>query len=892
MIRDRRGRITVYTSQQGVPQTARTILEAHDGTIWVGGPGGVARFRNERWEPVQLPATPGGAVNILHEDGERRVWVATENGILRQDGATFTPVRESLNDAVLFSERDGQMLVASAAADVSLYSLTGSPAAGPRHHIPLAGSGRLTSLLAGRASGRGNVLPAVLDRRGNFWLGTNGDGLLRMDVDAGRLGTRYTERDGLSGDMVRDVLEDRDGNIWVATHSGLTRVTPASIRSVAVHTGAASEDISTIVAEPSGAVWIQAPGALVRVEAGGTRTEFKDGGGARFDRITAMHVDQRGTLWVATGDGRVVRRVKGHFEPVLLPDAPEGSVVTAITSQASGTIWMYRNPRLLKIDGATQAVLATDPPADIANSLVRLIFADGRGRLWIGADGARLAVYEQGAFRLLTDAHGVPPGNPSSIYEDTAGQVWMSSDSGVSTIRGDRVITLTTANGLPRDRTFFVIGDDEDQFWLGTGSGLVRVPRTELEKAVSDARHQLRLRLYDISDGLRGSPVARGYPTAVRTHERLWFVTSTGVVVVEPRQLRDALPSPVPRIEQVLVDGRPLEFSGAAPMTLPPGMKSLQVEYAALMLTAPTKVRFRHRLDGIDADWVDDGETRRTVYVHLPAGTYRFNVAASGGDGNWTNLAATVAFVMPPMWYQTRVFYATLAAMIALAFWAAWKVRVRQIKRRFADVLGERARVGREIHDTLLQSLVGMALQLDTLAEEAEQHPSTVKDGLGRIRRQVEHYIGEAQQSIWELRSPRLESADLAGRLRERAEPVLRDAGIAFDFSVSGGVRNIASHVDQQIMRIGMEAVVNAVRHAHARTVRMELIYEGDSVRLRVVDDGHGFNPEAIRPDGDSHWGLSIMRERAEQVGGRFAVASAPDRGTSIEIVAPYGVPA
>jgi signal transduction histidine kinase len=263
-----------------------------------------------------------------------------------------------------------------------------------------------------------------------------------------------------------------------------------------------------------------------------------------------------------------------------------------------------------------------------------------------------------------------------------------------------------------------------------------------------------------------------------------------------------------------------------------------------------------------------------------------------GGDGGWTNAVAAATFVVPPMWYQTRVFYAALAVAVALAVWGTWKVRISQIRRRFAAVLGERARVGREIHDTLLQSLVGMALQLDTLADESERHPGTLRESLGRIRRQVEHYIGEAQQSIWELRSPRLESSDLAGRLRERAGRILKDAGIGFEFSVIGEVRNLASHVDQQMLRIGIEAVVNAVRHAQARNVRVELMYEGDSVRLRVTDDGHGFNPEAVHSGGESHWGLSIMRERAEQVGGRFAVASAPDRGTSIEIVAPYGVPA
>ncbi len=88
-------------------------------------------------------------------------------------------------------------------------------------------------------------------------------------------------------------------------------------------------------------------------------------------------------------------------------------------------------------------------------------------------------------------------------------------------------------------------------------------------------------------------------------------------------------------------------------------------------------------------------------------------------------------------------------------------------------------------------------------------------------------------------------------------------------------------------MRIAQEAVVNAVRHAQPRNVRMDLHYHGDAVQLSVVDDGHGFNPDVPHGSGDSHWGLSIMRERAEQIGARFSVSSGPERGTRIELIAP-----
>ena len=210
------------------------------------------------------------------------------------------------------------------------------------------------------------------------------------------------------------------------------------------------------------------------------------------------------------------------------------------------------------------------------------------------------------------------------------------------------------------------------------------------------------------------------------------------------------------------------------------------------------------------------------------------------------------------------------------------------MRQKFAVVLAERARVGREIHDTLLQSLVGMALQLDTLADETEATPpSAMKQELSRLRRQVEHYIGEAQQSIWDLRTAGHELEDLPSSLRERAERIIGGTHVGFDFSVTGTPRSLPAHAQQQVLRIAQEAVVNAVRHAHPTHVRMHLHYGSGGVQLTVSDDGHGFNPEVPHPSGESHWGLSIMRERATQIGARFTVSSGPGSGTRVELVIP-----
>lgn len=883
IVRDQGGRVTVLPSIDGaVSQVSRTLATTPGGPFWVAGTRGLARLDGDRWTTVPVPGAPEAGVTALYADQRQRLWIAAGGRIYRQEGGQFVPVPVETDGPVQFVERDGAMLVGSLASAFRVFRL--GDAGPPTPVVSLSLVDLQEPVEWSRPSWRASRPPWLIDRRGNVWLGTNGAGLIRIDLATGRVLRRYTERDGLAGDMVRAVLEDRDGNIWAATHSGLTRVTPSSIRPIQLRAGSTAEDISTIERDGQDGVWVEAPGALVRY-AKGVSTRIATGAGAAFDRITAMHTDTTGVLWVATGDRHLVRWTGRDFQRVTLPAGFMARAIASITSGPDGRVWFYNGREFLIHDPRGSNTTRVPPPGVTAGP-VRFTFVDRRGRLWFAADNAELAVIDGPNVRMLGAADGLPPGNLTGIHEDPSGRIWISSDNGLSVVDGTRVRTLTAANGIPGRRVFFVTDDAQGRLWLGTSSGLARVEKAELERALADPHYQIRVQLFDVSDGLRGTPVVRGYPTAVRSGDLIWFVSSTGVAALDPRQLRDT-PPPVPRIEQVLVDGRPADTASAA---LPADMTSLQIEYAALNLTAPTKVRFRHRLDGVDSDWVDDGGTTRTVYAHLPNGTYRFAVEASAGDGRWAGGAAVWTFVIPPRWYQSRLVWGGAAVLIALTLWGAWQLRVRQINRRFSDVLGERARVAREIHDTLLQSLVGMALQLDTVAHTEDA--SGLRGEVSRIRRQVQDTIAEAQRSISDLRSPRHEPRDLVTRLRESAGPMLEHAGIAFDLDVIGTPRPLTPAVEQQLMRIGIEAVVNAMRHAHADHVRMELEYARGSVRLRVTDNGDGFDPDAVRTDGGGHWGLSIMRERAEQIGGRLSIMSAPGRGTSIDVTAPGGAPA
>jgi signal transduction histidine kinase len=227
--------------------------------------------------------------------------------------------------------------------------------------------------------------------------------------------------------------------------------------------------------------------------------------------------------------------------------------------------------------------------------------------------------------------------------------------------------------------------------------------------------------------------------------------------------------------------------------------------------------------------------------------------------------------------------------------WTGYRIRLRQMRRsltvQFEARLQERTRIAREMHDSLLQELSGLALELEGLAKLATL-PASVREHIRELRRQARECAREAREFVWDLRAPTLQEVDLSQTLRHAGEQITHGQSVNFHVTVHGHPRPAPVKLQQQLLRIVQEATRNAVRYSRAKEIAMEIVYlESGRIRVQMRDDGCGFDPEiASRESG--HWGLKTMRERAEQVGGELRILSAPGHGTSIEIVVPISSPA
>jgi signal transduction histidine kinase/ligand-binding sensor domain-containing protein len=862
-----RGRdVRIYPSGPHVPTGLRSIMQDSGGTIWIGGATGIAMFRDGVWARVgAAQGAPDRNVHSLYEDPRGRLWVGSGEGIFRREP-----------NETRFQVVDASHTYSGFAPPAFTADATGAVWVTDTEHAirPLSSAQHAAQTLRLGLDASGASVHR--DRRGHTWIATRGQGLLRVESlgsPSARLAERFTVREGLTSNILRTVYEDREGNIWVSAQGGLSRLSESTVKTLDVAIDD-DESVFALNTTKDGSIWMATRNGLRQFSNGIWRT-FTEADGLPDNLVLAIAADSRDTLYVGTGDGPA-RLDSGRF--VRLPSFPRAPLtqVTALASDGGRGLWLSEVSQGMFhwIDGKLSAFGPSQGQGG------GVIFTDSTGRTWMGFNtGAIVSVRDANTVSYAVEEGGTRAA-VNAIYEDRQHTIWAGTVTGLFRLDGTRFVT-ENQSGIADIPVFSIMDDDHGRLWLGTSAGIVRFLKADYDAALRDPTHQLDYQLYDASDGLQGSLARSGSPNAVRSPDgRLWFVSSRGVATIQPDKVRSIGPAPGVHIEDIVVDGAPY---GTAPLRLKPGTARVEINYTALTLTASEKVRFRYRLEGFDPTWIDAGKSRQAVYTNLPAGTYRFLVTGHH-TGPWSEPAVMAVSVSAPF-HQTAWFMILLTAVLALVAGAAWRFRLTHIRRRFSLILAERTRISREIHDTLLQGLIGVALQFDAVSKQLDSDPAAAKERLARARRDAEEYIRETRESIKDLRSPMLRGRDLATSLAELGHH-LSGRSSTFEFLAKGPSRASSPRTEEQLLRVGAEAVSNAIRHGRPTTIRMELHYEESAIRLKVTDDGCGFDPS--EEDGTREgFGLVSMRERAEQVGGRLTVASTPGAGTQVEFVAP-----
>ncbi len=538
------GKLTTYGEQDGLPLTYR-LTESSRGVLVAGTAKGLARFTEGKWEDVGAAwHFPGAQSRAVWFDRDDALWAESEDRVayLPAGGRQFVdamPLKQGSQQADFAEERDGTVWMAEVFRSA--------------HTLPRRGdAGPVTEVMFGSWN-------LLIDRKGSLWIGTAGDGIRRVldpaqirgrRVHAEREVEQFTEKDGLLSDVVYAMLEDREGDVWVATSRGLERfregaftpvATPGSVRPRFVF---AARDTS---------VWTAAYSVLgaERLSGHGEETIATNFFCLDFSE------DTTGALWAVYGN-KMFRYDGGRFRSVALG---RSDVVKFddLTIDPSGTVWAYDAGfgLLRQSNAGLERVAQLQGPVLPHGTL----FADREGRIWIGQQN-RVALYDHGTLTMLAASQGLPAGDVSRFLEDRAGNIWVGGDAGLSEYDAGRFRNLPQRSGLSGQPIYGMLEDDQGAWWIVTKSGVVLLAPGEIDRAMADSAYAVRFHTFGRLDGLPGETTSGlSGPQIVRAADgKIWVATDNGIAFIDPRRIPRSTPA------YRAGRGRAHRWPGAAPV--------------------------------------------------------------------------------------------------------------------------------------------------------------------------------------------------------------------------------------------------------------------------------------------------------------------------------------
>ncbi len=873
-------------------RTINSIAEDTKGALWIGTPSGLARFEGSTFTHFTVKdGLPNDFVSNVHVARSGTVWITTRGGICQFRNNKLEPVQfqtdspgrnpESLG---VYEDRRGKLW---AFGDTYLVNLTDNK------HLNHFGSGdatRIWSLCEGR--------------NGELWIGTSGKGLYCFSDNKF---LPVTLHNGEITSDVRAICEDRQGNLWLGTHGdGLIRLEPRSVNVTDANAGLPNRPPICLAVTREGRAWVGFDRAGLYEGAAGIFAQFPARPSLQ-NLVSSVCVAPDSSLWVGTpGDG-LYCVAKQRMMHLTTADGLSDNAIVSLAAESDGSIWVGTESHLHRIsNGVIDSFGETE---GLPNRTATAIFAAGKQGVLFGFEDGSVFRESHGQFRRMLAAETAGGKPIRALFEDSGGRVWVGTGGRMGCIAGNRFFDWTLPPGAADKYILGILGSEDGDLWFSTDRSVYSVAQKELNSWLS-SQAPFRPQLIYRAESAPNVSTSYGWPRAFKSPAgALWFAIDSGVVTVNSAgPVVNAAPPPV-LIEQISVNGQPLprppqKASPAEkanlPTRFPSKVRSLDIHFTALDLSAPEKIRFRHRLEGSDSDWVMDGELTREVHYPLLAyGPYTFHVQAGNADQEWFDDEATFHFIIPtPIWRTQWALAAYIIAGLLLAGTLARAVLARRFRHRLAVLAAqqamerERMRIARDMHDEIGSKLTKISF-MSELAKRELDGQSPVAQKLDSIAGASRDLLQTLDEIVWAVNPHNDTLEHLAAYLGQYATEYLQNTAVECELHIPRGLPHhpLSAEARHNLFLAFEESLNNALKHGRANRVSVNMQVEPSQFEIAIEDNGCGFDPEIAKalpgqngaPAGRSGNGLRNMCQRLELLGDRrCTIQSSPGRGTTV----------
>lgn len=900
-----------------------SLFEDRNGAIWLGTEDGFLKFENEECQVfLIIKNNQIFSPLMVAEDNFGEMWITAHAQIYRLENESFEQI-PVINDPNRIEEAYADTNGVWMANNKKLFKTIGKEVL-----LIEDFENKITEYIVSMIEypSRSRIL----------YLASSGDGVIKYEK--GKV-SYFSDKQGLASRYTWNLKEDLENRLWVISYDGISYLNNNRFQLFDVFEKENNTQIKTVLQDNELNYWVGTTTnglyrlkptllstidsrkglddekmlSLTQLHNGKSLFSTNCGGVFEWDGQKAIHSPINSYLpnlcvWSVFQDSkkRIWFGAKGLYMSQKLSQKGiyfnsqngfDDGDVFAISEDSEGIIWIGSLNGVFRYDGKEFKKYTVQDGLPYNDT--RVFFHDSDSSLWIGTT-AGLARFSKGKIEPILLTQSTDSKNRNSepyiraVYKDANNVYWIGTyGNGLFRIKNGKVSNITKDNGLFDNIVSHLIMDDNGNFWIGCNRGIYSINKNILNDYFDGKINQVYCKSFGVADGMKSSETNGGFaPNAFKdTLGIIYFPTVSGVVKVDPMKIHD-FKFPAVFITKLVNGSKNLAIADS--ISLDYTLTDLTINYSALHYSAPDKIRFKYKLEGLNDSWFEVGNQRTALYSKIPPGEYTFNVTASNSEGEWNSSYASIFIrIEPPfwdtIWFTTIAILLLLSSILSIFYLRIKKLNLDKIRQKwFTDQLidsqeSERFRIASELHDGLGQQLLVIKNRVE-MAKKSIENKDELNYQLNEILYSAVSSIQDVRTISHGLRPVHLENFGLSEAINNLCEQQNESSSIDWSYHIDELAGLIPENQEIHFYRVIQEAMSNIYKHSNATEASVIIKIENDSIKVTLWDDGKGFNATKQKKSG---LGFIGMQERIDSLSGTLHIQSGDGKGTSIKIAIP-----